>query len=70
MLPAEFKRKGNEKLIKFNKGVSEKIEAEVELGSIASPAKDADTVNVPVTVLKKTKQAIKEGREAIQERQN
>ena len=69
-LPPEFRRKGNEKQFQFNEGVSEKIEeAEVELGSIALPAEDADTVNIPVAVLKKTKQAIKEGREAIQERQ-
>lgn len=70
-LPPEFRRKGNEKQFKFNEGVSEKIEeAEVELGSIVLPAEDAaDTVNVPVAVLKKTKQAIKEGRVAIQERQ-
>uniref|UniRef100_A0A1X7U8W3 Uncharacterized protein n=1 Tax=Amphimedon queenslandica TaxID=400682 RepID=A0A1X7U8W3_AMPQE len=68
-LPLEFKRKGNEKQFRFNEGVLEKIEeAAAELKTIAIPD-GAATLAVPVNVLEKSKQAIKEGMDAIQERQ-
>lgn len=50
----------NENQFRFNEGVTEKIkEAEFEFSSITMLAKNDDKVNVPVAVLKKTKQANK-----------
>uniref|UniRef100_A0A1X7UTU3 CCHC-type domain-containing protein n=1 Tax=Amphimedon queenslandica TaxID=400682 RepID=A0A1X7UTU3_AMPQE len=59
----------NEKQFRFNEEVTEKVEdCEKELASIEVPA-DAAEVNVPVRVLEKAKEAIKESKKIIYDRQ-